>query len=62
MTLATGTVEYTLGAVPVTGCGLSWTVEELDIALAGSVAEVIFDDAGAADLEAFLGSVPEYGI
>lgn len=59
MTLATGTVEYTLGAAPVTGCGLSWTVEELDIALAGAVAEVIFDDAGAADLEAFLGSVPD---
>ena len=35
MTLATGTVKYTLGAAPVTGCGLSWTVEELDIALAG---------------------------
>jgi len=41
MTLAAGTVEYTLGTAPVTGCGLSWTVEELDIALAGAVGMVL---------------------
>ena len=42
MTLATGQVEYTLGAVPVIGYGLSWTGQELDTALKGSVAEIVF--------------------
>jgi len=41
MTLAAGTVEYTLGTAPVTGCGFSWTAEELDTALAGPVAGVV---------------------
>jgi hypothetical protein len=57
MTLAAGRVEYTLGATPVTGCGLSWTGTELDTALEGSVAEVLFDDAGANDCAALLESV-----
>jgi hypothetical protein len=59
MTLAAGTVEYSLGAVPVTGCGFSWTAEELETALAGAVAKVVFDDAGTADLASFLESVPD---
>jgi len=29
MTLPTGTVEYTLGTAPVTGCGISWTAEHV---------------------------------
>ena len=44
MTIAIGTREYELGTAPVTGCGLSWTAEELDTVLAGPVAEVVFDD------------------
>ena len=44
MTIAIGTHEYELGTAPVTGCGLSWTAEELDTVLAGSVAEIVFDD------------------
>lgn len=44
MTIAIGTCEYELGTAPVTGCGLSWTAEELDTVLAGPVAEVVFDD------------------
>ena len=59
MSLATGRVEYTLGAAPVTGCGLSWTMEELDAALEGPVAEVVFDDTGIADLTALLESIPD---
>lgn len=38
MTLPSGTVEYTLGTAParlsggqVTGCGISWTAEELRV-------------------------------
>lgn len=50
MTLAAGTVEYTLGSASITGCGLSYTASELESALAGPVAEVVFDDEGMADL------------
>ena len=59
MTMALGTLEYSLGAAPVTGCGISWTTNELNAALAGPVAEVIFDDAEKADLAALLAGLPE---
>jgi hypothetical protein len=59
MSLATGRVEYTLGTAPVTGCDLSWTTEELDAALEGSVAEVVFDDTGIAGLTALLEGIPD---
>ena len=59
MTLSAGTVEYTLGTAPVTGCGISWTAEELDTALAGPVAGVVFDDAGNADCAAILEGLSE---
>jgi hypothetical protein len=59
MTVAPGTLEYSLGAAPVTGCGISWTADELNAALAGPVAEVIFDDAGKADLAAVLAGLSE---
>ncbi|RLB88203.1 MAG: hypothetical protein DRH10_07970 [Deltaproteobacteria bacterium] len=59
MTLSAGTVEYTIGTAPVTGCGISWTAEELDTALAGPVAEVVFDDAGNADCAAILEGLSE---
>ncbi|PXF61164.1 MAG: hypothetical protein C4B59_05290 [Candidatus Methanogaster sp.] len=58
MMLATGTVEYTLGTAPITGCGMSYTTSELESALAGPVAEVIFDDAGTADLTNILSGLP----
>lgn len=38
MTIAAGTIQYRLGAAPVTGCGFSYTANELDTALSGSVA------------------------
>lgn len=59
MNLPVGIVRYTLGVTPVTGCGLSWTMDELDTALEGSVAEVVFDDVGTADLTALLESMPD---
>ncbi|MCD6308431.1 MAG: hypothetical protein J7M24_05490, partial [Candidatus Latescibacteria bacterium] len=59
MALSAGTDEYKLGTSPVTGCGISWTDEELDTALAGPVAEVIFDDAGNADCAAILEGLTE---
>ena len=57
MALAVGRVEYTLGAASVTGCGLSWTAEELEAALVGPIAEVVFDDVGTADCTALIESV-----
>jgi hypothetical protein len=59
MSLATGTVEYTLGTPPVTGCGVSWTAEELDSTLAGPVAPVLFDHGGTANIAALLESLPD---
>ena len=59
MSLSTGNLEYSLGALPVIGKGFSWTDQELDNALSGPVAEVVFDDAGNLDLQALLSSVPE---
>ena len=44
MSLASGTVEYTLGSMPVTCFGVSWTAEEMDAALAGPVASLVFDN------------------
>ncbi len=38
MTIAAGTIQYQLRTAPVTGCGLSYSVDELDTALSGSVA------------------------
>ncbi len=38
MSFVAGTIQYQLGTAPVTGCGLSYSVDELDTALSGSVA------------------------
>lgn len=38
--------HYTMGVPPVTGVGLSVTAEDLDAALQGPVAAVVFDDLG----------------
>jgi hypothetical protein len=59
MNLAAGRVEYTFGTPPVTGCGVSWTAAELDAALAGPVASVVFDHEGMADIAALLESLPD---
>lgn len=54
-----GTVEYMLGTPPVTGCGVSWTAEELDTALVGPVSPVLFDHEGMANIAALLESLPD---
>lgn len=59
MSIPVGNIQYNIGTAPVTGCGVSLTAEEIDAALAGPVAEVVFDDAGNADLASFLESLPE---
>lgn len=58
MSLAAGTVEYTLGIPPVTGCGVSLAAEELDAALTGTVAALVFDTEGTADIATLLESLP----
>lgn len=59
MSVATGTINYELGTAPVTGCGFSYSDKELDATLSSSVAEVVFDDSGRADIEALLAGLVE---
>ena len=59
MTIAAGTIQYQLGTSPVTGCGFSYSADELDTALSGSVAEAVYDDSGKADIEALLAGLAE---
>lgn len=48
------TTYYTLGAPPVTGEGLGVVAEELETALKGPIAEVVFDDAGNDEISGLL--------
>lgn len=59
MSIASGSVNYQLGTPPVTGCGFSYSDDELDTALSGPVAEVVYDDSGKADIEALLAGLTE---
>ena len=59
MTVAHGEAVYSLGAPPCTGLGLRWSGEELDAALDGPVAAVLFDDEGKADIDEILRGVAE---
>lgn len=59
MTVAHGEAVYSLGDPPWTGLGLMWSGEELDAALDGPVAAVLFDDEGKADIEEILRGVGE---
>jgi len=59
MTIATGTIQYQLGTAPVTGCGFSYSADELDTALSGPVAKVVYDDSGKADIEALVAGLAE---
>ncbi len=53
------TTHYTLGAAPVTGAGLGISPTDLDTALSGPVAAVVFDDAGNDKIAALLGGVAD---
>ncbi len=59
MTMPAGTPLYELGVTPVIGCGFSYSDDELDAALCGPVAEVVFDDSGKADIESLLAGLAE---
>ena len=49
--------HYTLGAHPVTGSGLGMCDDDLDEALSGPVAGLVFDDPGRAEISELLGGV-----
>ena len=59
MSIAAGTIEYTLGISPVSGCGFSWVTDELDTALAGPGSEIVFDDSGKTNILALLSGLAE---
>jgi hypothetical protein len=59
MTVALGTDCYTLGAAPCSGAGMSWTDANLDSAIDGQVASIVFDESGKADIGALLSSLAD---
>lgn len=59
MTVAAGSIAYENGAAPCSGVGLTWSNEELNVALDGRVAALVFDDAGKADIEGILSGLAE---
>ena len=59
MTVARGEAIYSTGGSPCTGRGLRWSGDELDAALDGPVAAVLFDHEGQADIEEILRGVVE---
>ena len=59
MSVAIGNPAYNLGAYPCSGLGLIWQEGELDAAMSGPVAAVLFDDEGKADIETILGKLAD---
>lgn len=57
--VAAGTTAYSHGEEPCVGNGVSLTGEELDVALTDSVSEIVYDDAGKADLAALMSGLSE---
>ena len=56
-----GVIEYALGKEPCTGTGITWTSDELDHALAGSVMGILRDDSGSALIREALMPLGETG-
>jgi len=59
MTVAAGQVQYNHGNPPCSGVGLSWASSDLEEAMSGPVATVLFDDAGRADIRNILTGLAE---
>ncbi len=57
--VATGEIVYNHGTVPCSGIGLTWSDEELNVALQERVSSLMFDDEGKADIESMLGALAE---
>jgi len=61
MTVAVGETAYTLGTDSCSGLGLRWTADELDAAIKGPVAAILFDDAGKTEIKNILAGLAETG-
>ncbi len=59
MTVPVGESVYNHGFPPCSGIGLEWSSDDLDAALDGPVAAVLFDDEGKANIEEILTSLAE---
>ena len=59
MTVAEGKAVYTIGRPPCTGIGLEWSIQELEAAVYGPVASLVFDDEGREDINNFLSGLAE---
>jgi len=59
--LAAGSVVYHLGTPPVIGTGLLWSAKEMEAAITGPVASVVYDDEGIQSLSELLSGLPETG-
>ena len=59
MTVGTGDVVYSIGAVPCSGVGVRWSDDEINAAMNDRVAAVLFDDEGRANIEEILASLAE---
>jgi len=57
MTMPAGTEVYEADSPPVMARGVSYSDSELDTALSGPVSQILWDDAGMANLQAILTSV-----
>ncbi len=59
MTVAEGETVYNEGSAPCSGVGLAWSENDLNDAMNGPVAAVLFDDEGRADIEGILTGLAE---
>jgi len=57
MTFSAGSVVYSADSPPVTAQGLSYTEDEVDAALNGTILGILWDDVGKVDLRAILSSM-----
>ena len=61
MTIAAGNKIYIYKLPPCIGVGLQWSKEDLDAALEGDVAAILFDDKGTAKIASIFTDVSETG-
>lgn len=59
VTVGAGEAVYRMGGPPCSGMGLRWSNGELNAAMDGRVAAVLFDDGGKADIEEILAGLAE---
>ena len=59
MTVGAGEIVYGMGSLPCSGVGLRWSDDELNAAMDGRVAAVLFDDEGKANIEDILAELAE---